>query len=511
MSRTGNSLRNAITAVLGTIVRMGSRFLTQTVLIYCLGAEYIGLQGFLQNVVGLLSITELGLGVAVVYSLYKVLADADEKHVASIMNLYKQLYWLIGLAVLCIAVVLVPFMPYLVKNLNEFSGFWYAYWLYVVDTLLTYWFFSYRNAILQADQKQYILNLINLGIQASTAIIQVIILYMSHDFLAFICVSIFCKICGNYYLKFCTDHMYPYLLYKNIPTVPSNIISSIKRNVKAIVIYNGGYKINVVLDTMLISYYLNIVTVGKYSNYYLIFSAFTSLINVFFGAFTASLGNLYIKDSPDKNEFIFRCLNLINFILAGVVGVTVAVCLGDFISIWIGSSYRFDSYTHYFLIFTFFSELLGSVILQFRNAYGLFDKGKYRPLIGAILNATISMYLAPKYGVIGITLGTLISSYLTFWWFDSWLIYHYGFHKSVFRYYAQYIFDLVYITAIGSILVYGDMVISAQVTLINLFVKACVTVLIVTILLCLRYYRTPEFQYLIKRIKDMCQTKLSHR
>lgn len=503
MSRTGNSLRNAITAVGGTIARMGSRFLTQTTLIYCLGAEYIGLQGFLQNIVGFLSITELGLGVAVVYSLYKVLADADERHVAAIMNLYKRLYWYIGLVVLGISIILVPFMPYLVKNLNEFSGFWYAYCLYVLDTLLTYWFFSYRNAILQADQKQYIFNLINLGIQVSTAVTQVVVLFMTHDFLAFICMSILCKSLGNCYLKVCTDHMYPYLLSPRIPRVPNEIISSIKKNVKAIVIYNGGYKINVVLDTMLISYYLNIATVGKYSNYYLIFSAFTSLITAFFSAFTASLGNLHIKDSPDKNEFIFRCLNLVNFILAGIVGVTVAVCLGDFISIWIGSSYRFDAYTHYFLIFTFFSDLLGCVILQFRNAYGLFDKGKYRPLIGAILNASISMYLAPEYGVIGITLGTLISSYLTFWWFDSWLIYHYGFHKSVFRYYAQYIFDLFYITAIGSVLVYVNTVISAQVTFINLLIKTCLILIIIIALLGFRYYRKPEFQYLVKLSKNV--------
>jgi hypothetical protein len=83
---------NALTGVGVTSVKMIFRFIIQTISVYCLGSEYVGLKGFLQNVVGFLNITELGLGVAVVYSLHKVIADGDKPHIAAIMNLYKKLY-----------------------------------------------------------------------------------------------------------------------------------------------------------------------------------------------------------------------------------------------------------------------------------------------------------------------------------------------------------------------------------------------------------------------------------
>lgn len=507
MSRTENSMINALTGVGGTSVKMIFRFIIQTIFVYCLGSEYVGLKGFLQNVVGFLNITELGLGVAVVYSLYKVIADGDKPHIAAIMNLYKKLYIYIGMAVLIIAVCLSPFLHIFIKNINQFPNFWLIYALYVTDTLLTYWFFSYRNAILQADQKQYIYNLINLCVEFATTISQVILLYVTHSFVAFLIVSSLCKIGGNLYLKICTDRLYPFLLFKSFPEVPKKIIQSIKVNVKAIVIYNGGYKINLMLDTVLISYFLDIVTVGKYTNYVLIFGAFTSLLSVFFGAFTASIGNLFIEESPDKNEFIFCCLRIINFAIGSVIGIVTAVCLGDFITLWIGKSYCFDGYTHYFLIFNFFTSILDFEVLQFRNAYGLFDKGKYRPLVGAFLNAGLSICLAPKFGVIGITMGTLISTYLTFWWFDSWLIYKYGFHKSVFVYYRNYITDFIYFATIGAGLVYFCNIATHNISWILLIFKGLIAVMVALLAIILRYYRTEEFDYVIKHIRAIWKKK----
>lgn len=507
MSRTENSLINALTGAGGTGIKMILRFLVQTIFVYCLGSEYVGLKGFLQNVVGFLNITELGLGVAVVYSLYRVIADGDKPHIAAIMSLYKKLYIYIGIAVLIIAICLSPFLHIFVKNIDEFPHFWFIYALYVLDTLLTYWFYSYRNAILQADQKQYIYNLINLCIELATTVSQVILLYVTHSFVVFLVMSSLCKVGGNLYLKICTDRLYPFLLWKNLPKVPRKVIQSIKTNVKAIVIYNGGYKINVVLDTVLISYFLDIATVGKYSNYVLIFGAFTSLLSAFFGAFTASIGNLFIKDSPEKNEFIFRCLRIINFTMGSTVGIVTAVCLGDFITLWIGKSYCFDAYTHYFLIFNFFTSILDFEVLQFRNAYGLFDKGKYRPMVGALLNAGLSICLAPKFGVIGITMGTLISTYLTFWWFDSWLIYKFGFHQSVRAYYRSYITDFIYFAIIGGVLVYLCDFIIHNISWIVLIFKGLIAAIVSLLASLLRYYRTEEFDYIIGRIKTIYQNK----
>lgn len=507
MSRTKSSLQNALTGTFGSIVKMGVRFFTKTAFIYILGAEYVGLQGLLQNIVGFLNITELGLGTAIVFSLYKVIADADEQHIAAIMHLFKKLYRYIGFVILVLSIIIAPFMPILVKDMSDFPDFWIIYALYIVDSLLTYWFFSYRNSILQADQKQYVTNLINLGIDVTSSILQFILLYFSHSFSLFLIGGIICKIYGNIYLKCKTDKMYPYLLMKNYSQVPPEMIQEIKTNVKAIVIYNGGYRLTVVLDTMLISYYLDIVTVGRYGNYLLIFNAFTTLMTAFFTAFTASIGNLRLKADEIKNEFIFRCLNMVDFSLSGLVGLVTSVSLGSFIVLWIGDFYVFDPITHYVLIFQFSTDLLGAVVLQYRNAYGLFDKGKYRPLFGDLLNVIFAVVLAPKFGVIGIVLSRLAASYLTFWWFDSWLIYHYGFHMSVWRYYRQYIFDLICITLFTTAVVAGIQFTNIPLSWFTLIGETLLAIVLATFGIYLRYGKTEEFQFIKNRFITVVQNK----
>lgn len=507
MSRTTQSLKSAASGIGLVVSRMASRFIIQTAFIYYLGANYVGLQGFLRNVVGFLNITELGIGTAIVYSLYKVLADNDTLYTAAIMRLFKKLYMYIGIIVLGISGIVALCMPSLVKNLSEFPDFWSVYGLYIVDTLLTYWFFSYRNAILQADQRQYVINLINICVQVVTTVVQVGAIYITKSFSLFLLAGICVKIIGNIYLKYRTDKMYPYLLIRQLPAVPAEVVASIKTNVKAIFIYNAGFRINVVLDTMLISYYLDIVTVGKYSVYILVFNAFNSLSTAFFSAFTASVGNLHIKDSPEKNEHIFRCLNLVNFFAAGVAGIVVAACMGDFILLWAGPAYLFDPVTHYFLIFNFFSDLLGNVVQQFRNAYGLFDQGKYRPMAGAVLNAALSMYFAPKYGVIGIVMGTIISSYLTFWWFDSWLVYHYGFKKSVFGYYRNYLIDMAYITVGGAAMAYAGAVLIPAHGIIAFLAKGCAVTIIAAAFMFLRYHHKKEMVFLRSRFQAIVSKK----
>lgn len=505
MSRTNKSLLNALTGVIGIGIKMLCRFSIQTIFVYVLGAKYVGLQGFLQNVISFLGITELGVGTAIVYSLYRVIADRDTLQIAAIMRLYRKIYFYMGGVIVGIASILVVFLPYLIKNINEFPHFWLIYILYIIDTLLTYWFFSYRNAILQADQRQYVTNLITMGVQLISAITQVCILYITQSFVLFLSIGIACKLLGNFYLKIRTDSMYPYLSNAHTISVPKEVIQNIIINVKAIVIYNGGSKINIFLDTMLISYYLTIIGVAKYTNYILIFSAFSSLLTTFFSAFTASLGNLYIEDSKEKNEFIFRCLNQVNFIFAGVIGITVAVCLHDLIIIWIGDFYLFPSYIHYFLIFSFFSGLLGLVVAQFRNAYGLFDRGKYRPLVGTILSAIMSIVLAPRFGILGIVLGSCISNYATFWWFDSWLVYKYGFNKSVYSYYINYIKDMLYILVVAIILLYiTDWLFDGiEVTIGILIEKFFIAFLGSIGALVAWYFKSTEFIYLRSSIKKL--------
>lgn len=92
MSRTRNSLINISTNVIGQIVQMLLQFISRTIFVHFLSEQYLGINGLFGNILNLLSLTELGFGTAIIYSLYKPIAENDEKHITQLMNMYRRIY-----------------------------------------------------------------------------------------------------------------------------------------------------------------------------------------------------------------------------------------------------------------------------------------------------------------------------------------------------------------------------------------------------------------------------------
>lgn len=509
MSRTGNSLRNILSGVGNQCATMGIQFISKTIFIYTLGAEYLGVQSLFTNFVSLLNISELGIGTAIVFSLYRVLADHDEAKIAATMRLMKRAYAGIGAFIFFLSLVCYPFLPYILNGVDHVEHISLIYVLYVADTLLTYWFYSYKTAILQADQKQYVLNLVNLFVTFLRSLAQILVLFFTSSFLGFLALGIVSKILMNLYLSHRVDQIYPFLRTAEKLYLSKDELHSLFVNVRAIAIYNGGYQLNRVLDTFLISIYIDTVTVGIYGNYLLLINACNSLLNIVFSSFSASLGNLVLQESRSHSYFIFRCLNQMNFWMGGVVALCIYGSINAFIHFWIGDEYIFDSGVTAMLVLNFYLGTLGNAIMQFRNAYGLFDQGKYRPLASCIVNGVLSILLAPSYGILGILGATIASRYLTFWWFDAWLVYHYGFQQTPWKYYFGYVRELVVFVIIAAFTYYG-------MQFFSVLTPAHLVFLIVLIflssngLMWLRYHSTDEYQCIHDRIRSMLLPKL-HR
>ena len=115
-SRVENAKRNIIFAVLSRMVGVLFPFAIRTVMLYILGTEYLGLDSLFASVLNFLSLAELGVGSALVYSMYKPIADHDTDQICALLNLYRKLYRYIGTFIFVVGVALVPFLPKLVKG-----------------------------------------------------------------------------------------------------------------------------------------------------------------------------------------------------------------------------------------------------------------------------------------------------------------------------------------------------------------------------------------------------------
>lgn len=502
-SRTVNSLKSAVTGIGGQFVTLVLKFISRTVFLYTIGVEYLGINGLFSSVITILNISELGLQSAVVYSLYKPLAVDDTKKVSAIMNLLRRAYTFIGLAVLILGAALYPLLPYLMKGTTDLINVNLVYWLYVLNSVFSYWFYAYKSAILQADQKRYVLNIVSNVVAVVTVVVQIFVLWIFRSFIGFTVVQLLGGVVQGLVSSVVVDKRYPYLKPNRRVKIEKNERRTILKNLFALSLYRISAAVLNATDNMIISAKISTVAVGVHSNYVLIISAITQLVQNIFSAFTASVGNLFAVEKKEKSEFVFRCLNFLNFWIYGFCSVCLWNLFNPFIEIMWGSDMLFDDLTVLVIVMNFLTAGLQNAVISYKDACGLFWKGRYRPVASAALNIIISLLLVKPLGVAGVFLGTIISRFLTTWWFDAWLIHRNAFEISPKKYYIRYFMSLLRVTLVGAAISFATAPLE-QYGVWVLFVARCIACIIIpNVVFFLRFRKSEELLYLVSAAKPL--------
>ena len=116
IERTKNATRNIIWGIIEKIVTILMPFICRTVFIKVLGAEYLGLNSLFSSILQVLSISELGIGTAIVFSMYKPIAEDDKDSLCALLNVYKKVYQIIGTVILVVGLAILPVLPKLISG-----------------------------------------------------------------------------------------------------------------------------------------------------------------------------------------------------------------------------------------------------------------------------------------------------------------------------------------------------------------------------------------------------------
>ena len=424
-SRTYNSMRNVIVSVGVQIGTLLINFISRTVFIKILGAEYLGINGLFTNVLTLLSLAELGVGNAIIYSMYKPIANKDENKIAALMGFYKNVYRKIAIIVLVLGIVLIPFLKYIVNTDSEIEDLYLYYLLFLTNTVASY-FFIYKSSMINADQKMYIQKIYYFVQIVIQFILQVIVLIITHNFLLYLAVQIICTIGNNIALSKKADKLYPYI--NNKVNLSKKEKKSIYSNVNAMFIYKISGTILNNTDNILISILVGTVWVGYYSNYFMIISAILSMGTLLFSSFTASIGNLNASTQTDKKIEIFNQLNLLAFLIFGFFMIGLGNLFDDFITLWIGKEFILDKLTTISIAINFYIQGVLNPIWIYRDTTGLFKDTKWMSIVLAIINLVLSIILGRMIGLAGILMATFISRILTSYWYQPYMLY-----KNIFK------------------------------------------------------------------------------
>lgn len=505
MSRTENSLKNAKTAILGQLLNNVLKFVCRTAFIYTLGKEYLGISSLYSNILTLLSISELGFASAVSYSLYGPLAKQEEGKIRSLMQFYKKAYRVIGMVILGLGLLLTPFLPKLMTGVTDKVNIYLYYLLYLVQTAISYLFLAYKSTLLVADQKRYINDSVMYVTQIGMNAIQIGILFFWRSFLAYTVVGLLRNIVQNLIVSKMVDRRYPYLKEPAEP-ISQEEKKKVMTRVYAMSLFRISTAIGTATDNLIISAYISVQAVGFYDNYYMVIQIIQNLLTSISRAFTASVGNLFAVEKKEHSEFMFHCMNLLNNWAIIFCSVSFLTLFQHLIQVWIGKEYLLAYPVVIIIVMNFATNYQQNVVQIFKEASGLFVRGKYRAVMTAVLNLGISLLLVQSMGIGGVFLGSIISRLVTTWCYDSWLLFRKGFDKSPASYYFSCVGVLGLIAGITVLNLWIFQWIP-QITWTTMFVKCVITTVVTNGICLILFWRTKEFAYLVSMAKRIIKRK----
>ncbi len=506
-TRTDNVIRNMGVGTIFQIISLILGFVSRTIFIKILGSEYLGLNSLFTNILTILSFAELGIGNAIVFSMYKPLAEKDTSKLKKLIRFYKRTYTTIGLIVLSLGLLIIPFIPSIINDIpNIKESIYLIYVLFLIDTSISY-FFSYKTAIISADQRNYIVIMYTYIFKIIQIIVQLIILYFTHEYLLYLILQLLTTLTTNIYLAHKSNKMYPFLKDLGKESIKTSERKKIFTNVKALFIYKFSSVILNGTDSILISKYLGLVVLGLYSNYYLLINAITQIVGQVLNAFTSSVGNLIAHDNKEKSKEVF--LELFYFVM--IIYNTLCICLyllfNDFVNLWLGKDYLLSSFVVLSIVLSFFVNGAQFAGFTFRNASGNFNHFKFAPVVAAVLNVIVSIVLAKYMGLAGIFFGTVIARLVTSTWIDPYITYKYVFKESGLEYLFKYL-KYVILILISFIPCYFLANIIKSTNFIIFILKGIILMIVSFIMFILLTFKTNEYKDLKGRLKFIISNRL---
>lgn len=442
-TRTEYSILNIATGIGGYILNTILGFACRMVFVRCLSADYLGVNGLFTNILTMLSLTELGIGSAIGYALYKPLAKNDEEKIASLVKFYQRAYHIIGIVVACVGLALMPFLNIIIQEKPAISeSIYLLYLINLFNTASTY-FFSYRSSLLVVAQQNYIVSGLNYIITILQSILQSLFLVITHNYLGYLMIQTAGTFIYNVTISTIAGKRFPFIKAKNIRPLPREERQSLFNNIRDLTIYKiSGLLVNST-DNILITFFKGLATTGVASNYTLLVNTLNSLLNQVFNGLTASVGNHNATESDEKKFEMFSFLNLMNFWIFGWAALGIVFCSTDLVRLCFGNEYVLSISIPLVMALNFYTVGLQNAVWTYKQTMGLFHYGRFLQIITAILNIVFSVILGYKCGVFGILFATFLARLFTNLWYDPYAVFVYGFGKSPMLYLVKYIQYLV--------------------------------------------------------------------
>jgi len=508
-TRSENSIKNASVALIYYIITNIFAFVMRMVLTRFIGIEYAGLNSLLINILGVLNIAELGLGVAVGYSLYKPLAEKDYEKINEILCLFKYLYKIIAIIIAIAGIFITIFIDSFVTSDIPLEEIRISFILYLIVTIASY-LLTFLNVLPSADQRNYMVVKIQNNGKILKDILQILSIVILKNFYVWLLIEIISSIIIYFYTNIKIKKDYKWYKEDNTKSLKELLkkYKAIVKSTKDLIFHKIGGLIVYQTDIILISYFGTLTDSGIYSNYMLIYTMLTGVIEQAFNGITASIGNLIVEKSDKETFNIWKEIYVIMMFITILFGFLFYQLANPFISVCFGEEYILSSIIVLGIVINTMFRIIKNPIDKFKDAYGIFWD-RYAPIIEAIINLVFSIWFGIKLGILGVVAGTIVSNIVITLCWKPYVIFKYGFKEKVSKFFII-TFKYLIIGGIGILIAYliiNLIKINIVNSILNLIVLFAINGIVALIIIagcymCDKYFRETFKKYLFLVLKN---------
>lgn len=499
VSRVSNSIRNTLFGMGSYISILLATFISRKVFTNILGSEILGLNNYFTSIVTMLSLTELGIGTAMLSFLYEPVSLNNHQAIKSLMQFYKRIYNTIGILITLLGCFITIFIDKFVESTIPVNRIRIYFILFFLHTSITY-FWSYKRNLLYATQRSDIISIVKTVCKIIVIIFQTVFLLKTRSYIIYLIFIILGNLADNIICSIIVDKQYPFINEKNYNPISKEHKKQLIKKVIPIFIYNlSDYSVTS-LPSVIIST-VNLITSGLYSNYTLITSTLRAILGSIFASFTYSFGNLAVLESDKKCYDVYLKIDFMTFWIVSTCTVIYINLIQPFIYFWLGSDYQLSFLSAILIGIHFYCIMMNVPAVSVHNALGLHQYDQYSSIGYAIVSAALSIILGKIFGLPGIMVALILSTLIFPTVTKPHVIYQKVFHVPTSKYYITYVKRFMLLIAMIGVTVFISNTVFSEVTIFNFVVRGLISFIIPTVILLTLYVKTNEFKYYVNLLK----------
>ncbi len=500
LDRKKNTIRNTIWGIASRVVSILGPFAIRTIIIYSLGEQYLGLSSLFTSILQVLSLAELGFSSAVAYSMYKPIAENDDKTICQLLNFYKKVYRIVGSIIVLVGVIVLPFLDkFITGDAPNDINIYLLFIMYLFNSSISYFMFAYKSVLLSSYQREDIVSKIQSFLLLIQYVVQVVLLLVWKNYYIYYMVVPVMSISNNIIINYITKKIYPTL--EACGEVSKEIVADLKQKVKGVLVSKFCGLTRNAFDNIIISAFLGLSAVAVYGNYYYITSNVASILVIMVTSMRAGIGNSIALESVEKNYNDYNKFSFIYMWISSWCAICILCLIQPFMELWMGKDNLFEFPVVVLLCIYFLWQTMGDITNAYSGGVGLWWENRIRTIVESISNLILNIILGYFLGVFGIVLATVITIFVSsFVWQTVILFKNYFKEYDVKIYFLNYLkYNLVTFFAAG-ITYYVCSVIDTDL-FVEIILKGIICIIIPNIIFVLLYRKNKYMKSSVEFVK----------